>query len=106
MYLFTWPSAVGNLGATHALEIPFVFDTLGAPGIEPMTGGGAPQELADVMHGAWTSFCRGDGPGWDAYGAAGRVTQVFGGLPADRSATVTTLDDPLAAEREVWSARA
>ncbi|MDY7099814.1 MAG: carboxylesterase family protein, partial [Actinomycetota bacterium] len=106
MYLFTWPSSVGRLGSTHALEIPFVFDALDAPGVEPMTGGGAPQALADAMHGSWASFCRGDGPGWDAYDDARRATRVFGGLPSDGGADVTTVDDPLAPERQVWSARA
>lgn len=42
-------------GAGHAVEIPFVFDTLGAQ-TEPLLGAQPPQRLADVMHKAWTSF--------------------------------------------------
>ena len=49
MYEFAWPAP--GLGAVHALEIPFVFDTLGGDArlFGPLLGGNAPQALADSM---------------------------------------------------------
>jgi len=57
MYEFAWrsPQFNGLLGACHALEIPFVFDTLGN-GTEPLLGADPPQQLADTMHAAWVAF--------------------------------------------------
>jgi carboxylesterase type B len=51
MYEFGWrsPQFNGLLGACHALEVPFVFDTLGH-GTEPLWGPNPPQPLADTMH--------------------------------------------------------
>lgn len=47
-YEFAWHAPVGNLGACHALELGFVFDTLG--NCNTMAGQTAPQQLADEMH--------------------------------------------------------
>src|SRR5947209_837995 len=49
MYEFAWrsPGFDGQLGACHALEIPFVFDTLDKEGYEVLLGDSAPQQLAD-----------------------------------------------------------
>lgn len=51
MYEFAWPSPQmeGRLGAAHAVEIPFVFDTLGL-GTGVLLGPSPPQALADEMH--------------------------------------------------------
>jgi para-nitrobenzyl esterase len=46
----------GRPGAYHVLDIPFVFDTLATEHALEMTGEGAPQELADAMHGEWVEF--------------------------------------------------
>ncbi|GAB2503636.1 carboxylesterase/lipase family protein [Nocardiopsis aegyptia] len=62
VYEFAWRSPVMDLGACHALEIGFVFDTLRS-GAE-LTGTGAPQALADAMHRAWVSFATSGDPGW------------------------------------------
>jgi len=45
VYEFAWPSPQfgGRLGACHALEIGFVFDTLAAAGSRPMAGEAPPQ---------------------------------------------------------------
>jgi para-nitrobenzyl esterase len=64
-YELAWRTGVAGLGASHALELPFVFDTLGDGGM--MLGADAPQALADEMHGAWVRFARGDEPGWPAW---------------------------------------
>lgn len=82
LYEFGWPSPVQGLGACHALEIGFVFDTLDRPGTVALTGPGAPQELADAMHGAWVRFAGSGDPGWPAWDAT-RPVMVFGpGAPA------------------------
>ncbi len=97
VYEFAWPSPqfAGRLGACHALEIPFVFDTLAAPGSEALGGDAAPQELADVVHRAWVDFIRRGDPGWPAYDLGDRPVQVFGTLTA-------VTPDPRGAQREVW----
>jgi para-nitrobenzyl esterase len=74
-YRFTWRSGAlgGRLGAAHAVDLPFVFDTLDTPGVagsdDALLGadGGDP-ELATRMHGAWVRFVAGGDPGWPRYG--------------------------------------
>jgi len=63
----------------HSLELPFVFDTLGAPGTDRFTGPGAPQALADEISGTWVRFARHGTPGghWAAYAPESRWTSVF-----------------------------
>jgi para-nitrobenzyl esterase len=97
VYEFAWPSPQfdGRLGACHALEIPFVFDTLSAPGSEALAGDAAPQELADVVHRAWVDFVHTGDPGWPVYDVDERPVQVFGTLTA-------VTPDPRGAQRRVW----
>jgi para-nitrobenzyl esterase len=101
VYLFTWETPVlgGRLKSCHALEIPFVFDTLSATGL---TGDGAERAtLADRMSRAWLAFARSGNPNhaglpqWPAYSAATRPTMIF-----DRECKVT--NDPLGEERKAW----
>ncbi len=51
MYEFDWETPVAGLGACHALELAFVFDTLATGAL--MAGESAPQSLAEQMHRAW-----------------------------------------------------
>ncbi len=88
------PQFDGALGACHALEVPFVFDTLADPGNTPLAGPTPPQSLADDMHGAWVSFARTGDPGWAPYGDKRTVMRF-----AETSEVVT---DPRAAQRQVW----
>ncbi|MEI7034784.1 carboxylesterase/lipase family protein [Streptomyces pratensis] len=82
VYEFGWPSPVQRLGACHALELGFVFDTLVHPDTRALTGPGAPQELADAMHAAWVRFAADGEPGWPSWDAR-RPVRVFGpGPPA------------------------
>jgi para-nitrobenzyl esterase len=103
-YLFTMRSTAfgGLLGACHALEIPFVFDTLDRPGVAMFTGepeGSA--ELAVAMQEAWISFARNGDPNlsgvptWPAYDTTDRATMDFG--PTRRVVT-----DPYDRERRLW----
>jgi para-nitrobenzyl esterase len=54
MYRFDFRSPVldGLLGAAHAAEIPFVFDTLDTAESAALAGAEAPQTLEDTMHAA------------------------------------------------------
>jgi para-nitrobenzyl esterase len=75
VYEFDWESGVPGLGACHALELPFVFDTLSGGGT--LTGPDAPQELADEVHAAWVAFGTTGDPGWSSWDPAQRPVQVF-----------------------------
>ncbi len=58
-YEFEWksPAFRGQLGACHAIEIPFVFNTLGCcDGPKGFVGEGPPQALADRVHSLWARF--------------------------------------------------
>jgi para-nitrobenzyl esterase len=100
VYEFGWPSPAfgGVFGACHALEIPFVFDTLdlGPRQMQgALLGDAPPQALADAMHGAWTSFASTGDPGWPRYDGIRRPTMRF-------EVESRVLDDPRAAERAIW----
>ena len=89
--------AAPGLGACHALEIGFVFDTLDL-GPNQMLGpmlGGAPQALADAMHGAWVAFATTGDPGWPRYDPDRRATMRF-------DTVSRVVDDPRAFERGLW----
>jgi len=96
MYEFTWrsPQFDGHLGACHALEIPFVFDTLGN-GTDLLWGENPPQQLADTMHAAWVAFANTGDSGWPRYDLEHRGTMRF-----DRTSAVVS--DPRSAERALW----
>ena len=104
MYLFTFESnALGGLfKASHAMEIPFVFNN---PDVAPFTGTGDERyELATSMSSAWVNFAKTghpNGPGlpdWPAYDKAHRATMLF-----DTPCEIR--DDPRKAEREVWNGK-
>lgn len=94
LYEFAWRTSVDDLGACHALEIPFVFHTLQTEG-ETLAGLDGPQSLADEMHGAWVRFVSTGEPGWRPYTPARRAAMRF-------DVELSELDDPAAAERTVW----
>ncbi|MBL8545404.1 MAG: carboxylesterase/lipase family protein [Hyphomonadaceae bacterium] len=76
VYEFAWRSTAyeNQLGACHAMELPFVFDTLHTVrGPKGMAGESPPQELADRMNKIWADFAKtGDLP-WPAYTAESRL---------------------------------
>lgn len=104
-YLFAWESPVmgGALGAQHALDVPFVFRQLTAPGSVALAGDSAPETLADWMSGAWASFAASGVPAarglpsWPEYGSAPgpRFTMIFDDAPHVAS-------DPRSALRHFW----
>jgi para-nitrobenzyl esterase len=96
MYEFAWrsPQMGGRLGAAHAVEMPFVFDTLGL-GTGPLLGEHPPQALADAMHGAWVAFAAAGDCGWPRYEPARRRTMRLDIEPR-------VVDDPLRSALAVW----
>ncbi|GAA2729242.1 carboxylesterase/lipase family protein [Streptomyces nogalater] len=81
LYEFAWPSRLPGLGACHALELGFVFDTGGVPESKKLAGEGAPQELCDAMHTAWVRFATTGDPGWPAWDATHPVRIFDDGGP-------------------------
>jgi len=106
MYRFDYCTPVfgGALGACHALEIPFVFESLGGAGAEMLVGpvGEEMRTLSRRMHEAWVAFARtgrpaADGlPEWPRYSAERRATMLFDFEPS-------VVDDPDGDDREVWA---
>jgi para-nitrobenzyl esterase len=98
MYLFCY--GVPPVGATHGLEIPFVFDNVNEASLMKPTANRT--RLADQMSEAWLAFARtGDPvhpgiPDWPRYTLDERATILF-----DRQTTVAA--DPLGKPREAWA---
>lgn len=101
MYWFTWPTPAfgGILGSCHALDIPFAFDNLDAPGGEMLTGD-APERHAlstrfadEIAH-----FARHGHPTWSQYDAVSRNT-----LQLDHQ--VTLVNDPESDIRTLFTRR-
>ena len=75
-YRFAWPS--GSFGfAEHCLDVPFFFDCLDGPAMEPLAGPNPPQALADEVHAGAVSFIVNGDPGWTRYDRADRTTRVY-----------------------------
>ncbi len=72
VYEFHWPSTMARLGATHALEVPFVFNALPAPESETMWSGG-PTALAERMHANWVQFIKEGKTDWPAFNEGSQV---------------------------------
>ena len=77
VYEFAWRTDYLSMGACHALELPFVFDTLASDGAKRMTGSVPAQDVADAMHSAWVSFAHGKDPGWVRYDTDSRPVMTF-----------------------------
>nr|WP_302054115.1 carboxylesterase family protein [Sphingomonas tagetis] len=78
VYEFEWrsPAFDGQLGAAHAIELPFVFDTLAcASGPNALLGENPPQELADSIHALWIRFATDGSLPWPEYES--KTRQVY-----------------------------
>jgi len=97
LYRFDHLESTDNhrLGACHAAELPFVFDTIGRDDVLPLIGDTPAQAVADQAHQVWVDFVTTGDPGWPAYDTARRTT----GLLAE---TLLVADDPAADERVRW----
>jgi para-nitrobenzyl esterase len=98
VYRFDHPAPDDNhrLGACHAVELPFVFDTITRDDVHPLIGDSPSQAVADQVHRVWVSFITTGDPGWPAYDPARRTTGVL----TDR---VDAVDDPARDERVCWN---
>jgi len=98
LYQFDWPSPAlrGWLGATHAVEIPFVFGNFDVAGIAKFAGAGPDASaLSREMMALWATFARDGRPPerWPAFSANDRVQ-----LHLDRAIECRrTNDDPTVA---------
>lgn len=86
MYRFDWESRAfaGQLKSCHALEIPFVWNTINKPGINHLTGDSPDRNaIASIMHYAWIAFAHSgnpnttDLPDWPKYELENRSTMIF-----------------------------
>jgi len=76
VYRFAWPS--GHFGfAEHCLDVPFFFDCLDGPAMEPLAGPHPPQGLADEVHAAAVSFVLGGDPGWPTHRGDAGIVRVW-----------------------------
>ncbi len=101
MYSFAWRTPVygGRLGAPHALDVPFTFDTIDLTN----AGDGSPaaRRLAEVTSGTWAAFARTGRPAytgqpdWPAYDAEVRATMML-------DATCRVEGDPRGETRRLW----
>jgi para-nitrobenzyl esterase len=57
---------------------------------------GAPQSLADAMHGAWVAFSSTGDPGWPRYDTDRRATMRFDTVSC-------VIEDPRSFERRLWA---
>lgn len=84
MYLFTWPNqSRPRLGAHRALELPFVFGTLGGERARELVGKDPPPGLSEMMQDAWLAFARTGNPNtagapeWRVYDSTDGATMVL-----------------------------
>jgi len=104
MYRFDWesPAFGGVLGAAHAMDLPFVWNTLDT-GLSRLFTGDSPdrQPLADLMHTSWAAFIRCGNPAfaslpaWPPYDLERRTTMIFNHVPQ-------VIDDPQGHMRSLW----
>jgi len=104
VYRFDWPASApdGPQGATHALELPFVFGTLERSEIGRLVGRTpATQQLSQRMQDAWLAFARSGSPrceslpDWPPYAPPRRATMLLGERPRVE-------DAPQEPERAFW----
>jgi para-nitrobenzyl esterase len=115
MYRFDWesPAFGGILGAAHAVEIPFVWNTLDTEIARRFTDDSPTRRaLADRMHAAWAAFIRSGTPAiarlpaWPPYNLERRSTMIFSDAPHvvdDPQGQVRALWKPVLQERVKWS---
>ncbi|HTU09956.1 MAG TPA: carboxylesterase family protein [Allosphingosinicella sp.] len=80
-YELDWGSDAygGQLGASHGMELPFVFDTLASvTGPTGLAGLNPPQHLADRVHRIWAEFATHGHLPWQEYDAATRQVYQLG----------------------------
>mgnify|MGYP001271637024 CR=1 FL=1 len=102
LYRFDWLNPLTGY-ATHALELPFVFNNLHQPGVSGVMVGGGDERLplAEFMHRSWIAFAHNGDPsvegelGWPAYRSDERAMMLF-------NTTSRIAYDLNPEERKVW----
>lgn len=102
VYSFDWETPVfgGRLKAYHALDVPFVFDTLDVVGATD--GSPAAYDLANRISTAWATFARTGQPNhpalpnWPAYTTVDRATMVL-------DASCRVVNDEGGERRRLWT---
>jgi para-nitrobenzyl esterase len=86
VYEFTWETPIlnGRLQSPHTIEMPFVFNNVGDPLVQKLTGGGADTfPLAERVCDTWIAFGHSGNPNskalphWPAYSAADREVMII-----------------------------
>ncbi len=103
VYEFTWETPIlqGKIRSPHTIEMPFVFDNVGDPLVQKLTGS-APDifPLAERVSGAWAAFGATGSPNskgfprWPAYSAADRNVMMI-------NSTSEVVKDPARQSREM-----
>ena len=103
-YMFTYASPYlnGTLGSPHAVEIPFVFNTLNIPLLDGFVGNGpSEQVLSEKVMDAWIAFAHSGDPNhdnipkWPSYKVEQRATMFLG---EECKVVIAAFDK----EREAW----
>ena len=96
-YLFDHPRPEQNhrLGAAHAVELPYVFDTIDDPATANLIGDDPSRAVAASTHAVWVRFITHGDPGWPRFTTESRTTGVL-------AESVTVVDDPHSDERALW----
>lgn len=76
LYQFTWPSGTSGF-AEHCLDVPFFFDCLDGPEVEPLAGPNPPQHLADSLHMCAVNFIERGDPGWPRYEEPKKLARIW-----------------------------
>jgi len=98
MYWFTWatPAFDGILGSCHALDVPFAFDNLSAPGTDMLTGDGSERAgIAARFADEIAQFATTSRPTWPAFDTTNRKTLEI-------NAEFVVLSDPEKEIREIF----
>ncbi len=98
MYWFTWatPAFGGILGSCHALDVPFAFDNLSAPGTDMLTGDGPERAgIAKRFADEIVQFAKSSQPTWPAFDIKARQTLEI-------NADFRVLSDPEKEIREIF----
>ncbi len=103
-YLFGWSAPDRSdgrpVGAAHAVDLPFTFDTFATEGWDAFVGAtgsrrGAAGALCDAIQAAWVRFAADGDPGWAQWSATTRSTMVF-----DEASAVQS--DPIGQRAALW----
>lgn len=81
MYEFDWhsPACRGELGASHGMEVPFVFNNLAlVTGPQGLVGENPPQALAAEVHKIWVDFAADGTLPWPEFDRGHRNVRLLG----------------------------